>query len=257
VCDDGCSDNSAFKHTYTVKNGRIPVTRTLNCEQISSNQRSVNELCKVGEVRKNCQETCDACDSPSQSPSTSPALGDDPSGNPVSGGPGSGPHSVLAPSSAPPSPSSSVPSSSGKPSIDPDCDDLRGVTFHVAELEGIMNDNGMPESTEKTCVWLGDADGGNSIRVMLDKVETVVTKTFMRQRLCIPEHSAYHICEETCFKCTDDCVDNDLVSFLDAKPATFRSCAWVSKINSGRIGAYCQEGQPWHDACPETCNTCP
>lgn len=105
------------------------------------------------------------------------------------------------------------------------CDDDRFATFYVNETD-------KPEP----CRWLW-------------------TRPEMRQIYCDPSHSAgaYDLCEETCEKCSDDCVD-DPSKMVDINSVD-RSCFYISMRNE-LIEKYCVEGEEAFMYCRETCNSC-
>jgi hypothetical protein len=70
---------------------------------------------------------------------------------------------------------------------------------------------------------------------------------------CLPTLQAFHLCEETCGKCTDNCQDTN--GFFEYNGA-LRNCLWLSlRINV--IQSVCVAGNPAFDSvCTETCNAC-
>jgi len=194
----------------------------INCAQLSDNAREQRRLCKSGsDAWTQCPETCDSCTQPSASPSKMPAAAR-PTGAPV-------PTSLSLPSSAPSL--STSPSLSNTPTVDVTCDDLEEITFAVGSLN----------NTLKTCDWLADKNRGN-----------------YRAELCVPTQVAYHICEETCAKCTDNCFDElgEFPNLFDSSKKM--TCADLAKQGSRQRGRYCESGKSplATQLCKETCNIC-
>lgn len=74
-------------------------------------------------------------------------------------------------------------------------------------------------------------------------------------RLCIPEMPSYHLCEETCLKCTDRCVDDEDATFYVNRNQGIRDCKWLSTRKAHQANL-CIEGNRVNELCRETCNTC-
>jgi hypothetical protein len=132
---------------------------------------------------------------------------------------------VLSPTIGSP-PTSLSPSNSQIPSADSNCDDLVGVSFFV---EGAGN---------KTCEWLA-------------------ARKRVQRQVCNSSHAAYHICEETCGKCSDKCFDDSSGTFPDLyKTGVTRNCAWLSDRIASDGNKYCEKGRPAREICLETCGVC-
>ena len=70
-------------------------------------------------------------------------------------------------------------------------------------------------------------------------------------------HAAFHICEETCGKCSDKCYDDPNGVFPDRfKNGETRNCAWLANNKAHEGGKYCEEGRPAREICLETCDIC-
>jgi hypothetical protein len=188
----------------------------ITCDQISTNVRLINQFCGVDEVRESCQETCDNCPFPSQAPSEIPMYSVP---SPV-------PNMILGlPSTTKPE-SPVLTQFPVSTSLDSNiCDDEVDATFTV-EGQG-----------EKTCQWLA-------------------ARKVYQQKLCVESHLAFHICEETCGKCSDDCVDLS-GTFPDLyNKGTNRNCAWLADRGDSVRRKYCEDGKPAGDICLETCDIC-
>jgi len=106
------------------------------------------------------------------------------------------------------------------------CDDTDIVNFLVDDVVGFQN-----------CSWL---------RYECNPV--------YRNVLCNSSHpsNAYGICEETCGKCTDNCVDSTNMFTVNG---TLRDCHWLT-MNRFYMTSQCKVGQPGYNNCPETCGVC-
>jgi hypothetical protein len=199
------------------------MSNTMNCAKLSDNTREQSRLCKDGsDAWIFCPETCNSCIQPSASPSNVPTTAT----------PTSAPVPTLRPLPSSPPSVSKAPSMSIHPTIDATCDDLQDVTFAVASL----ND------TLKTCDWLADKN-----------------RVTYRVELCVPSNVAYHMCEETCGKCTDNCVDAEMGEFpnLDVS-SKMMTCSDLAKQGERQRARYCDQGKSplAEQLCKETCNTC-
>lgn len=114
-----------------------------------------------------------------------------------------------------------------KPEFKVGCDDSATETFLV---------DGAGRSGRKDCIWLKENVNWHS-------------------RLCIPEQPAYHICEETCRKCTDNCVDDEDATFYVNRKQGVQDCKWLSTAPAHRENL-CVDGNRINTLCKETCNTC-
>jgi hypothetical protein len=106
------------------------------------------------------------------------------------------------------------------------CDDLVDVTITVDALLG-----------DKTCQWLA-------------------ARKVYQEILCVESHLAYHICEETCGKCSDDCIDLSGTFPDHFKKGADRNCRWLADRGISERRVYCEVGEPAHDICLETCHIC-
>jgi hypothetical protein len=77
----------------------------------------------------------------------------------------------------------------------------------------------------------------------------------LRSRLCVPEEVAYHMCPETCGKCTDDCKDKPGRSFLVNRKRGYKDCAWLATHPMWQP-LLCKPGHSAYQDCSETCNSC-
>lgn len=103
------------------------------------------------------------------------------------------------------------------------CND-RELTFIARDLQG-----------GKTCAWLREAHD-----------------SFL-EWLCVPGTDAWNVCEETCGKCDENCVDSDDALFtVDGEP---RDCAWLDSRPS-RQAELCAQVEVAHLECKRTCGSC-
>lgn len=110
------------------------------------------------------------------------------------------------------------------PDFKADCDDSSTGTFFVDALRG-----------HKNCHWLSK----NAV---------------WHSRMCVPE-KAFDLCEETCRKCTDRCVDDEDATFYVNRHQGIRDCKWLS-THPGHHDALCADGNRVKTLCRETCDTC-
>jgi hypothetical protein len=201
-------------------------------------------VCAQGSEAANaCPETCNICDAtsapalsqpPIRFPSVTPSSSSSEPGLPTSAPSLSQSQNGL-PSSRPSfsnrfSPAVTTmpktPSNSQAPSTDPYCDDLVDVYFFV-EGEG-----------NKTCQWLA-------------------ARKNVQENVCVFSHEAFHICEETCGKCSDDCRDDSNGKFLDHyRNGVMRDCKWLADRGASFRSKYCEDGEPARNICMETCDVC-
>jgi glycoprotein endo-alpha-1,2-mannosidase len=106
---------------------------------------------------------------------------------------------------------------------DPDtCDDSKFGTFPTLK------------DGNKRCIWLASRAEEQLI-------------------YCQPNEAAYHLCEETCSKCTDDC--EDTLKRFDHQEIS-RDCLWLS-LRTHVQDVVCVPGHAAYDiVCPETCDSC-
>lgn len=76
-----------------------------------------------------------------------------------------------------------------------------------------------------------------------------------RSRLCVPEEVAYHMCPETCGKCTDDCKDKPGRIFLVNQKRGYKDCAWLAARPMWQP-LLCKPGHRAYEDCSESCNSC-
>lgn len=100
------------------------------------------------------------------------------------------------------------------------CDDDRFGRFFVEE-----------KGKKESCVWLKARDEYLS-------------------KLCVESHDAYHICPETCQKCSDTCEDQPGNWYFNGVK---RSCLWLS-LRNHVIDEVCVPGNQAYIFCAETCN---
>ena len=219
MCNDDCSDNVTFIFQYKDRNR----DRAVTCEQISTSQRMMNRFCSYESVKENCAETCDTCLAPSQSPSQTPSQfltktqTQQQTTDEVQ-------KPIASPTNAVSPRSSKAPSKA--PSVYTTCDDLVGVSFFV-EGEG-----------EKNCEWLA-------------------ARKSIQEKVCVMSQIAFHICEETCGKCSDTCFDDSSGTFPDLyRNGVTRNCAWLADRIAFEGGKYCEDGRPAREICLETCGIC-
>lgn len=107
------------------------------------------------------------------------------------------------------------------------CDDDLTETFFVDDHRG-----------NRTCGWL--------VR-NIERWET---------ELCAQGQDAFHICAETCGKCSDNCHDTPDVTFWISDKNGDQNCEWLSTRIS-KQKKLCKEGRsPAWELCPETCHNC-
>jgi hypothetical protein len=226
VCDDGCTDSATALFMNSLGN-----SNRMNCARLSDNTREQSRLCKDGsDAWIYCPETCNSCIQPSASPSNMPRSATTTAKPTTSAHVPTWPWRPL-PSSSPPTRVSKGPSMPIHPTIDAMCDDLQDVTFAVASLNDAL----------KTCDWLADK-----------------TRATYRAELCVPSNVAYHMCEETCGKCTNNCFD-ELGAFLNLDVSSnMMTCADLAKQGDRQRARYCDEGKSplAEQLCKETCNSC-
>jgi hypothetical protein len=105
------------------------------------------------------------------------------------------------------------------------CDDDKQKTIWIDDVQKYQ-----------TCVWLQ-------------------TRPEYQDKLCNVNHpsGAFHICEETCGKCLDNCIDTSK-SFL--YQGRVRDCLWLS-LRPSIQKKVCEEvGNAAAFVCPETCDKC-
>lgn len=276
-CTDDCEDTNGY---FTYVHPKSGDTTLRDCVWLGLRRSVQAEVCKEGYTAYDttCPELCGQCDVPApDAPTTSPSVSIQPTMKPSYNcqdtdgtftytGDGTTRNCVWLseqnivlrgdvcqegftvydvtcpetcgacdePSSQPsPSPSRTPSASpSQTPSVYGACDDDMDATFFL---------NHEPDQTPsdpQTCLWL-----------------SLNAPSLTQTTLCDPSHpsGAYDVCEETCGKCTDECVDTD---------GTFpyqgvqRSCSWLMGSPSVRE-LICFPGYTAHDiTCPETCNAC-
>jgi hypothetical protein len=106
------------------------------------------------------------------------------------------------------------------------CDDDLTQSFFVDDRRG-----------NRTCSWL--------VRNM-ERWES---------SLCAHGQDAFHLCAETCGKCSDNCHDTPDVTFLINNILGDQNCEWLSTRPASQK-RQCQEGNPAWELCPETCHNC-
>lgn len=110
------------------------------------------------------------------------------------------------------------------------CDDFFDQKFSIDARRG-----------KRDCIWLQNQS------------QTV------QDRLCKPGLQAYDVCEETCGKCADSCLDAwdsvFLVSIGDEGEPENRDCNWLREFPNIR-SLVCVEGHAAYTLCLETCNSC-
>jgi len=111
------------------------------------------------------------------------------------------------------------------PEYKPGCDDSFTETFEVKGLSG-----------RKDCIWLKKNPNWHF-------------------KVCIPEHAGYHLCEETCRKCTDGCFDDEDATFYVNKKNGIKDCKWLSTAPAHRE-TLCSNGSRVNTLCRETCDSC-
>jgi hypothetical protein len=84
----------------------------------------------------------------------------------------------------------------------------------------------------------------------------------MQAILCDPQDPlhAYHICKETCGKCTDNCQDDPVAYFeyvnKETGVVTLHNCLWLSLQNWVQDEVCNDSSSQAGTVCPETCNKC-
>jgi hypothetical protein len=113
------------------------------------------------------------------------------------------------------------------PPVDPGmfCDDERYTQFYVADI-----------GQWQRCGWL---------TFRFDYIDVLCSRN--------DPSRAYHICAETCGKCTDSCAE-----YLDTKfdvNGILRDCKWL-RFRLDMHDMLCFPGSAAFSLCPETCNAC-
>lgn len=228
ACEDNCFDTDGRFPNIKEING-VNQTIMRDCLWLSLRNKVIEEVCQVGFTAHDvtCPETCGACDAPAPVappgiPSLTPSISLPPSLAPI--GPVS-PSISLPPSLAPIDPEPTSP-----PSIPANCDDVPFGTFPLID------------GGEQVCVWLAADD-----------------RQDQRDIYCVVGNPAYDICEETCGKCNDNCVDTDQrFEYYNPVRDIFesRDCLWLS-LRPHIQETECIQGRTVNDiTCPETCNSC-
>jgi hypothetical protein len=106
------------------------------------------------------------------------------------------------------------------------CDDDLTESFFVDDRRG-----------NRTCTWL--------VR-NLERWES---------NLCAHGQDAFHVCAETCGKCSDNCHDTPDVTFWINNVVEDQNCEWLSTRPSSQK-RQCQEGNLAWELCAETCHNC-
>lgn len=231
-CSDDCNDTTG---SFAVNN----VQR--NCQWLRLRPGVQEVLCPAGsEAALVCPETCNSCDGrtavpvpPSLPPPPSPAPTVAPTAAPTTAQtpaptilqtpaptPVPTPFPTVAQNPAP-TPANTVATS---PPATAGCDDDFSQTFRVESI-----------NQQQGCLWLAD-------------------RLLFQLLLCRPDDpsGAYSICEETCGKCTDECVDTN-GTFMVNNIA--RDCEWLI-LRPGQQATLCAMGSAVRSICPETCNEC-
>jgi hypothetical protein len=164
---------------------------------------------------------------PSVVPSHSPSV--DPSSNPsASPSVGASATPSSSPSQLPTSEGEHAPSENDGTDI---CDDDFPGSFFVNNRRGNM-----------TCTWL------------MRNIDRRSRK--WASEMCASD--AFHVCAETCGKCSDNCRDaTPDVTFFVNKNVGDQNCKWLSTRHRMSWRAdHCREGKPAWELCPETCHDC-
>jgi hypothetical protein len=110
------------------------------------------------------------------------------------------------------------------------CEDSLNVMFFMNDTLG-----------RQRCSWLRQNRNG-----MHDRYRT------NKEAFCVESHDAYHFCEEECGKCTDDCNDDSIATFMLAGSKV--NCEWLStRPFLWTLGCKHEEISFF---CKETCETC-
>jgi hypothetical protein len=88
----------------------------------------------------------------------------------------------------------------------------------------------------KTCEWLRSSD-----------------ESFL-EWLCVPGTDAWNVCEATCGKCEEDCIDSDDALFtVDGESG--HDCSWLD-ANPNMQAQLCVAGEAAYSMCNRTCGSC-
>lgn len=80
----------------------------------------------------------------------------------------------------------------------------------------------------------------------------------LREWFCIPGTDAWNICQETCGKCNENCVDSETAVFDvadDTGVIVQRDCAWLDSTQEMQ-SQLCKAGHDAYLSCGRTCGTC-
>jgi hypothetical protein len=99
---------------------------------------------------------------------------------------------------------------------------------------------------------LGDQRGGETCEWLRNSDER------LQDWFCVPGTDAWNICEATCGKCVDSCVDSDTAVFSISGVTGVseeQNCAWLDATQSMQA-QLCVPGSDAHAMCKRTCGTC-
>ena len=213
-CTDNCEDEPT---------GRFFVNGVgRNCEWLMIRPQFWGELCvPENDAWDVCMETCNNCpEEPTIAPIPTQPTTPRPTRQPTVGSTPPPPTNANSPPTRPPTPSPTAVGAAGDP-----CDDDITGRFFVSDSVGTQQ-----------CFWLASRPDEQAI-------------------YCHPGHpsGAYDLCEETCRKCVDDCIDDATVTFQ--VNGVFRNCAWLM-LRPQFFSTMCVQGQVPFLGCQETCNNC-
>lgn len=214
-CSDDCEDTDG---TFLYNNIPRP------CNWLEIRLSVIEEVCQPGfTAYETCPETCDQCDVP-ETPPSPPVSG--PTAPPT-------PSPTRAPTKAPTPHPTTIPPTP-EPTTAPPTDAVAVGSYCDDSLDGRFTDN---NGNNQPCVWL--ADSGRQAE---------------RDIYCNSNHpsGAYHLCEETCGKCEDDCEDTNHEFDVDGIQ---RNCLWLL-LRPSKARTNCVVGNDAYDRCPETCDKC-
>jgi hypothetical protein len=203
-----------------------------------------------------------AFDTPSQQSSESPS--GSPSGSPSSrpsqwpsavpsGSPSASPSAVPsgAPSRTPSGSPSAVPSGSpsDSPSAMPSGAPSESPSTSRSESATQGDDTGICDDDLTESFFVDDRRGNRTCSWLVRNLER------WESDLCAHGRDAFHVCAETCGKCSDNCHDTPDVTFEVNNVQEDQTCEWLSTRPHPRK-RLCKEGSPAWELCPETCHNC-
>ena len=132
--------------------------------------------------------------------------------------------------------------------------DLVRISIHLDD--GVQGDTCKVDLTKQTC------DDNKETTFFVDNIRMYQHCDWLARninswgdKLCVPGHKAYDVCEETCGKCRDDCEDTPNVTFYVNDVQGHQDCEWLSSRSHWQK-RLCREEHDAHRLCPESCDVC-